>query len=42
MMDRKEKMIVALTGCSHALTHGNMLIFPAVLLLLQKEFSSLF
>ena len=39
MMDRKEKMIVALTGCSHALTHGTMLIFPAVLLLLQKEFS---
>jgi len=23
-MDRKEKMIVALTGCSHALTHGYM------------------
>jgi hypothetical protein len=39
MMDRKEKMIVALAGCSHALTHGTMLIFPAVLLLLQKEFS---
>lgn len=39
MMDRKERTIVALTGCSHALTHGNMLIFPAVLLLLQKEFS---
>jgi MFS family permease len=38
-MDREEKMIVALTGCSHALTHGNMFIFPAVLLLLQKEFS---
>ncbi|MGQ9647747.1 MAG: MFS transporter [Thermodesulfobacteriota bacterium] len=39
MMDRKERTIVALTGCSHALTHGNMLLFPAVLLLLQKEFS---
>jgi MFS family permease len=39
MMDHKEKTIIALTGCSHALTHGNMLIFPAVLLLLQKEFS---
>jgi MFS family permease len=39
MMDHKEKMIVALTGCSHAFTHGTMLIFPAVLLLLQKEFS---
>jgi FSR family fosmidomycin resistance protein-like MFS transporter len=39
MMDHKEKMIVALAGCSHAFTHGAMLIFPAVLLLLQKEFS---
>ena len=26
-------------GCSHAVNHGYMLIFPAVLLLLQKEFS---
>jgi MFS family permease len=39
MLDRKEKMIVSLTGCSHAFTHGSMLIFPAVLLILQKEFS---
>jgi MFS family permease len=39
MMGREEKMVVALTGCSHALSHGNLLIFPAVLLLLQKEFS---
>src|SRR4030067_1791103 len=39
MMDREEKKIVALTGCSHALSHGNLLIFPTVLLLLQKEFS---
>jgi MFS family permease len=38
-MRRDEKIIVALTGCSHALTHGYLLIFPAVLLLLQKEFS---
>ena len=38
-MDREEKKIVALTGCSHALSHGNLLIFPTVLLLLQKEFS---
>jgi len=38
-MNRKEKMIISLTGSSHALTHGNMLIFPSVLLLLQKEFS---
>jgi len=39
MMQRDEKIIVALTGCSHALSHGYLLIFPAVLLLLQKEFS---
>jgi len=39
MMTRDEKMIVALTGCSHALSHSYLLIFPAVLLLLQKEFS---
>jgi MFS family permease len=38
-MRRDEKIIVALTGCSHALSHGYLLIFPAVLLLLQKEFS---
>jgi FSR family fosmidomycin resistance protein-like MFS transporter len=38
-MDREEKMVVALTGCSHALSHGTLLIFPTVLLLLQKEFS---
>jgi len=38
-MERNEKLIVALTGCSHAFSHGYMLIFPAVLLLLQKEFS---
>lgn len=38
-MNRDEKMIVALTGCSHALSHSYLLIFPAVLLLLQKEFS---
>lgn len=38
-MQRDEKVVVALTGCSHALSHGCMLIFPTVLLLLQKEFS---
>jgi len=38
-MQRDEKVIVVLTGCSHALSHGYLLIFPAVLLLLQKEFS---
>jgi len=38
-MNREEKKIVGLMGCSHALSHGFMLIYPAVLLLLQKEFS---
>ena len=38
-MKREEKIIVALMGCSHALSHGSLLIFPTVLLLLQKEFS---
>jgi MFS family permease len=38
-MKREEKTIVALLGISHALTHGYLLIFPAVLILLQKEFS---
>ena len=38
-MQRDEKIIVALTGCSHAVSHGYLLIFPTVLLLLQKEFS---
>ena len=38
-MTRREKTVIALTGCSHALSHGYLLIFPAVLLLLQKEFS---
>src|SRR3972149_4599882 len=38
-MEREEKMVVSLLGCSHALSHGYVLIYPAVLLLLQKEFS---
>jgi MFS family permease len=38
-MNREEKLVVALTGCSHAFTHGCMLIFPTTLLLIQKEFS---
>ena len=38
-MTRDEKRITGLMGCSHALSHGFLLIFPAVLLLLQKEFS---
>ena len=37
-MNRGEKMIIGLTGCSHALTHAYMLILPAVLLLLKEEF----
>ncbi len=38
-MTRVEKNIIALMGLSHALTHSYLLIFPATLLLLQKEFS---
>jgi len=38
-MTHEERKIVALTGCSHALSHGYLLIFPAVLLLLKDEFS---
>ena len=38
-MNREEKMIVTLTGCSHGLSHGYLLIFPAALLLLKEEFS---
>jgi len=38
-MDLHEKRVIALTGCAHALTHGYLLIFPAILLLLQEEFS---
>ncbi len=37
-MNRDEKGLVALASCSHALTHGYLLIFPAVLLLLKEEF----
>jgi MFS family permease len=37
-MNRGEKMIIALTGCSHAVTHAYLLIFPAVLLLLKNDF----
>ena len=38
-MTREERKIVALAGCSHALSHGYLLVFPAVLLLLKDEFS---
>jgi len=38
-MTREDKNIITLTGCSHALSHAYLLIFPAVLLLLKEEFS---
>ena len=38
-MTRDEKMITGLMGCSHAMSHGFLLIYPTVLILLQKEFS---
>jgi MFS family permease len=38
-MTPEDKKIIALTSCSHALTHGYLLIFPAVLILLKEEFS---
>ena len=37
-MNREEKKIVGLMGCSHALRHGFVLIYPAVLLLLLFPF----
>jgi MFS family permease len=37
-MTRGEKMIIGLTGSSHALSHAYLLILPAVLLLLKAEF----
>ena len=38
-MNQDEKKLVAFTSCSHALNHGCLLIFSAVLLLLKEEFS---
>lgn len=38
-MKHEEKRLIALMGCSHALSHALLLIFPAVLILLQKEFA---
>jgi MFS family permease len=38
-MTRGEKMIIGVMGCSHALTHAYLLIFPAVLLLLKRDFA---
>ena len=38
-MTRDEKIITGLMGCSHAMSHGFLLIYPTVLILLQKEFS---
>lgn len=37
-MERDEQREVLLLGLSHALVHGYMLLFPAVLLLIMKEF----
>lgn len=37
-MTRNEKKVVGLMGCSHALSHAYLLVFPAVLLLLKKDF----
>jgi MFS family permease len=37
-MNRDEKTIIGLMGCSHAISHAYLLIFPAVLLLLKKDF----
>ena len=37
-MEKRERREVLQLGVSHALTHGYMLIFPAVLLLIMKEF----
>jgi MFS family permease len=37
-MTRGEKIIIGLTGCSHATSHSYLLILPAVLLLLKEDF----
>ena len=37
-MDKGEKREVLLLGTAHALAHGYMLVFPAVLILIMKEF----
>lgn len=37
-MTTNEKRIIALTGCSHALAHMYMLIFPAALPLIEQEY----
>ena len=38
-MNRDEKSLLALTSFGHALNHSYLLIYPSVLLLLQREFS---
>jgi MFS family permease len=38
-LSKNEKQIIALLGCSHALTHGYLLLLAPLLSLLQKEFS---
>ena len=38
MFTRESKIILALTGVSHFSVHASMLIFPAIMITLQKEF----
>ena len=37
-MNNNEKIILAITGFSHLLVHAVMLVLPAILLVLQKQF----
>ena len=38
-MNKNEKIILAITGFSHLLVHAVMLVLPAILLVLQKQFN---
>lgn len=38
-MNKNEKIILFITGMSHLLVHAIMLVLPAILIVLQKEFS---
>ncbi len=38
MFTRESKIVLALTGVSHFSVHASMLIFPAIMITLQKEF----
>ena len=37
-MNNNEKIILTITGISHLLAHAVMLVLPAILLVLQKQF----